>query len=627
MPITHITLEGEKLVKVNRRGKRLKIFLVVFLSIFVLAGSFALYFYPKVKVLSADLKTVSADGQKVQSAISEQDVPKTKTAVLTLRDDLQKADTDLAKLRPIGKLPLVSGYYNDAKHAIKAGILATEAGETIIDSILPFSDILGLKGVKSNLSAEEKVEALVTKVLPSLSPKVDGIKEILTEIKGEVDQIRPERYPENFTVGGYRIHEALTASQESLNEAEKYLPSLKNALDSLPGILGYQQEKTYLLWFQNDKELRPTGGFITAYAIAKVKNGKLLDIESDDIYSLDLKFSPIETAPPIFRKYLLLSSFPIRDSNISPDFKVSAQKFESFYTRIKGMPQIDGIIAIDTELVRKFLEVTGPVKTKKYNEVFSAEINKKYKIPDVVYKLELYAEKLLTGSSERKGIIGDLMDSMLERLLSAPPEQFPKILAAFRSALDQKNVLFYFHEEQAQKLAEDLNYAGRIKEYDGDYLHVNNANVAGLKGNLYIKAVVDQDITIADDGTVNKKVKVTLRNTEKADGWLNSVYQNWMRIYVPKGSKLIEKKVFSDFAEKGELGKTVWESFSKTPPLKSSETSFTYELPFKMKRGDIYKLLIQKQPGTTDPHIIIRVGGKQIQEFDLEKDTEVEFKL
>ena len=126
---------------------------------------------------------------------------------------------------------------------------------------------------------------------------------------------------------------------------------------------------------------------------------------------------------------------------------------------------------------------------------------------------------------------------------------------------------------------------------------------------------------------MNKKVKVTLRNTEKADGWLNGVYQNWMRIYVPKGSKLTEKKVLSDFAEKGELGKRVWESFSKTQPLKSSETSFTYQLPFTVKKGEIYKLLIQKQPGTTDPHMIIRVNGKKIQEFDLKKDKEIEFKV
>ncbi|OGY21668.1 MAG: hypothetical protein A2126_01865 [Candidatus Woykebacteria bacterium GWB1_45_5] len=626
MPITHVTLDGEKLVRGKRKGKWLKIFLTTFLVLFILVAAPSVYFYPKVKTLSADLNLVSQGSQKVQKAIEVQDIAKAKEEVSGLHSSLRKTETDLEKLHLVGRLPLVNGYYNDATHALRAGILGAQAGEMVIDSILPFSDILGFKGAKSDLKAEEKVEALVTKVFPSLSPKATELEKMLGEIKNEVDQIRPERYPDNFTVKGYRIHETLVTAQEGLNKAEEYLPVLKDALDSLPQTLGYQQEKTYLLWFQNDKELRPTGGFLTAYAIARVKNGKLLDIESDDIYELDKKFTPFEPPPPVL-KYVNTLIFTVRDSNLSPDFKLSAEKFESFYTRIKNMPKIDGIIAIDTELVRKFLEVTGPIKTKKHKETFSAEIDKKYKIPDVVYKLELYAEKIHSQSTDRKAIIGDLMDSMLEKLFSAPPDKFPKILETFLAAAEAKNVLFYFHDQGAQSLAEDLNYAGRIKDFDGDYLHVNNANFGGLKGNLYIKASVNQDITIANDGTVTKKVAVTLSNTEKADGWLNSYYQNWMRVYVPEGSRLLEKKVSKDFAEKKEIGKMVWESFSVTYPLKSSETYFSYQLPFKVKKGDIYKLLIQKQPGTTDPHMVIRVNGKKIQEFDLKKDTEIEFKV
>ncbi|HEX7456010.1 MAG TPA: DUF4012 domain-containing protein [Candidatus Nanoarchaeia archaeon] len=627
MPITHVEIEGEKLAKRRRKLPWLKIFLGVFVTLFLITSAATVYFYPKIKVLAADLDKVSSQTQVVKKAVEEQNVTGAKESVLDLRDDLEKTQKDLSKLKIVSWVPIISGYYKDAEHALRVGVYATEVGEIVADTIIPFGDILGLKGVKSNLKAEEKVEVLVTKVFPTLSKRTEELEAIVEKIETELDQINASRYSENLTIKGVKIHKVLVDAQEAVDKGQEYLPIAKNASETLPSVLGYKKERTYLLWFQNDKELRPTGGFITSYAIARVKNGKLLDIESDDIYNLDKRFVPFEPPPEPLRKYLLLKIYPLRDTNISPDYKISAQKFESFYERIPDMPKIDGIIAIDTELVRKFLEITGPITVEKYNETFSAEDHPVYKIPDVVYKLELYAERLLRGKHDRKGIIGDLMDEMLEKLLSAPSEKFPLIFETFIASAESKNILFYFKEKEAQRLAEDLNYAGRIKSFDGDYLHVNNANFAGLKGNLYIKALVVQDIVVAEDGTVNKKVTVTLRNTEKADGWLNSVYQNWMRIYVPKGSKLLKKEVFIDFAQKKEFDKIVWESFSRTMPLNFSETSFSYRLPFKVEKGQMYKLLIQKQGGSTDPHMIIRVNGNKLFEFDLKKDTELEFNI
>ena len=627
MPITYVEIDSKKITKRRAKlpWKKILVGGAVFVLFVFIIGS--VYLYPRVRVLVRDSSAISQEARVLQAAIKKQDIQTAKKANLELRISLQKSQKDLANLKFLGWVPFLNNYYHDAVHGVRAGILATKAGEIVADSILPFGDILGLKGVKSNQKAEEKVEVLVTKVFPALSTQTDDLSNYVKQIRAEIDQIKPDRYPKALTMGGINIHQGLIDAQGFARKAQDGLPFLKDATSALPSILGYKKEKTYLIWFQNDKELRPTGGFISAYGIARVKDGKLLDVTSDDIYSLDLRLSPFEAPPAPLQKYLLLKIFPIRDTNLSPDFKLSAQKFESFYDRIKSMPKIDGIVAVDTELVRKFLEITGPIKVAKYNETFSAEPHPVYKIPDVVYKLELYAEVLLSGQRERKGLVGDLMDEMLKKLFAAPPEKFPTIFETFVKSAESKNILFYFHEDKPRKLVEELNYAGRIKNTDGDYLHVNNANFAGLKGNLYIKSAIDQDIVIAADGSVTKKVKVTLRNTEKADGWLNSVYQNWMRLYVPKGSKLIKKEVYADFAEKEELGKTVWESFSRTLPLNFSETTLTYTLPFKVKKGQIYKLLIQKQGGTTDPHVITKINGRKLFEFDLKKDTTLEFKV
>lgn len=625
MPVTHVHIK-----KIPKRLDKKKVFKIVFgilIVIFVLSGFLGFYSYQKVRSLTENINGISKKSQEIQTAVREEDILKVKDKLGDLEISLQNTKKELEELRYLEKIPIIKGYYKDSRHATDAALLGVKAGEKIADSIIPFGDILGLKGIKSDHKAEEKVKILVTQVFPSLIKEIDELENTFNQIKYEVDQIDPDRYPKDLNIGGFHIRSALEQIKTTLKTVEPYIPELKNALEVLPSVLGYKQEKTYLLWFQNDKELRPTGGFITAYGIAKVKDGKLIDIQSDDIYRLDRKATTFEDVPYPLQRFFGHTVFPLRDANLSPDFKISSETFERIYNKIPDQPKIDGIITVDTEIVRRLLEITGPITLKKYNETFSAEKHHLYDMPDVVYKLELYAEVLLRHQgSDRKGLIGDLMDEMLKKILNSKPEKFPKIFDTFIKAADEKHILFYFHDKKAQEFAEELGYAGRIRSFKGDYLHINNANFGGLKGNLYIKGVVNQDIKIADDGSVTKKVKVTLKNTGKADGWLNAVYRNWMRLYVPEGSKLIDKKVYSDFKLTSDLGYTVWESYSLTYPLGESVTEFTYQLPFKVRKDESYKLLMQKQPGI-DLHVVIRLNDKVMEEFDLLTDREIEIKM
>lgn len=626
MPINYVEVEVSKLKGRKKFPLWMKITVGLLAFLIFSTAVLTLYFYPRVKVLAQDAEIISSNTQLLKKSIEKQDVTKAKKIVLKIRSDLKKTKKDLKNIGVLAYIPVVKEYYKDSIHILNAGIYATEAGEIVADAVLPFGDILGLEGVDSGLKGEEKVKVLVTEVLPKISEKTEDIESLVSRIKNEIDEISINRYPPSLSIKGINIRKTLEDAKFALVKSEEYLPVLKNAAEALPSVLGYQKEKTYLLWFQNDGELRATGGFITAYGFLKVKDGELLEMESADIYELDKKFISTEDPPEVFRKYLLLKIFPIRDTNISPDFKESAEKFLSFYRTIPNQPVVDGIIAIDTSLVAEFLKITGPITVEKYGETFTAETHPEYGISDAVYKLELYAQKILKGTKDRKGPVGDLMEGMLDKLFNAKSEQFPDIFDTILKSLEAKNIQFYFNDQKDQKLSEELGFGGRIKDFDGDYVHVNNSNVAGLKGNFFTKYAIEQDIAVKDDGTVVKKVTTTINNTFRYDGWLNAVYQNWLRLYVPEGSKLIEKNIEIDLEQKNELGKEVWASFSRTPPLSSTSSSFTYELPFKVKKGGTYKMLIQKQGGYV-PRMIIRVNGKKIFDFDLKKDIELEFKI
>jgi hypothetical protein len=105
---------------------------------------------------------------------------------------------------------------------------------------------------------------------------------------------------------------------------------------------------------------------------------------------------------------------------------------------------------------------------------------------------------------------------------------------------------------------------------------------------------------------------------------LNGLYRNWFRLYVPKGSTLLEMKG----SEKEplvyeELGKTVFEGFfgEKFPLYPNGGTnlvSITYETPLTAENQP-YQLLIQKQAGTKDNTYKVSFQEKE-EEFFLKSD-------
>jgi hypothetical protein len=193
------------------------------------------------------------------------------------------------------------------------------------------------------------------------------------------------------------------------------------------------------------------------------------------------------------------------------------------------------------------------------------------------------------------------------------------VQAVFKS-LSEKHVLLYLMDAKVEAAVSAFGVGGIIRDYNGDYLHISDANLGGRKSNMYAYEEVQQDIEVAKDGSVTKTVTITYKNPQTQDGWLNSVLPTWVRIYVPKGSQLIasegleaKQDVYED------LGKTVYAGFFQLRPEGVSKVTFKYKLPFKVS-GE-YKLLIQKQPGTDGFLYTINLG-KHTEEFYLKTDKE-----
>jgi hypothetical protein len=589
-------------------------------------------------------KALMGDVEKLQSALASQDLKATRTQLTEVKKSLMKFDGAYKTIVWMKYIPFLGGYVKDGQHATRAAKEGVEVADLLIVTVEPYADLIGFNGGSTSGSgaetAEDRIDFIV-KTLPGIVPQLDEISRRMILVRKDMDAINPNRYPER--IRDMAVREKLKNAIKLIDDMTVLVTTGKPIIENLPYMLGMEEKRTYLVLFQNDKELRPTGGFLTAYSIMTVDKGKFEPVTSDDIYHLDAVYKPNIAAPaPIIKNikgpYILSKNLRLRDMNWNPDFEESIKLFLE-EADSAGLESVDGVIAVDTQLLVNLLEVTGPIGVSGFGN-FSTEIEPKCNCPQVIYELESFADvegpivwDPNTGeivyrpanSDNRKRIIGPLMNAVLANTFAQPKEKVPKLVDAGLSSLLEKHVLFYLYDEKVQDAVEGFNIAGKIKDYNGDYLYINDANLAGRKSNLYVTQDVNQEIEIAKDGTVVKTVTITYKNPQRHDGWLNSVLPNWVRVYVPKDSELMSFEGVTDKESPyEESGKTVYAGFFELRPQGVAKVTLKYRLPFKVK--DEYKLLIQKQPGKDAPLYITNLGRNEMEDI-LISDKEFKFEI
>src|SRR4030042_5231555 len=452
----------KSLPKISFAGKGRKIaigvgiFLLAFIVLIVIPG---LSVYGKSKALYKQPQALaaSAKGQNLQAMKAE--IGKTKTSLTSLR-------SSFTFIYWTKFIPFIGSYVADAEHGLKAYGYGLDAAEITLTTVEPYADILGITtdlGADGAKTAQERID-FVVKAIPTIIPKIDEILAKANQAKAEIDAVNPNRYPVKFA--GREVREPMKKAIDMMTEGGGRVAQSKPLLEAAPYLLGLDSPPQYLLLFQNDKELRPTGGFMTAYAIMKVDKAKFEPVRSDDIYNLDAKYRPRIPAPEPISKYIkgpyiLSKNLRLRDMNWSPDFTESMQLFTKEAESV-GVKGIDGVIAVDTQLLVNLLDAIGPIGVSGFGN-FSTQNEPKCNCPQVIYELESFPDtegpivwdpvsgKIVFAPpniDNRKKILGSLMNSILANSLGQPKEKLPKLAeAAFKSLLE-KQVFFSLIDEK-----------------------------------------------------------------------------------------------------------------------------------------------------------------------------------
>lgn len=625
--------------------KPLKIILTIFSFIIIigLALSIVTYIFAYIpaKKLANQINVTKNEALKLRQNINDKDLVSAKNQLTVIQTELNKTQGQLNQLVIFGKLPYLNKYYQDGQRLIKIANDSVEIGFTVIKAVEPYQDFLGLKGYSnSSVKTTEDRIAFLTQSIEGVLPHLDSIESKIKEIETLVSQIDITKYPETYQ--DYNIYQLYNQGSEAISQISKLVSDGRPILTKSSWLLGKDKPRNYLIVFQNDGELRPSGGFWTAYATIKVDKGKVIPGAASNIYDLDDALSSTVPAPRLIKSYHInVPYLNLRDSNLSPDFPTDAQIFLDTFYKVSGKKtSYDAVIALDTNVLVDMVAVMGKLDTRV--GTFTTDPDKRCDgCPKIIYDLEWisgrprnYIEK------NRKDFLAPLMSALLSNAMGASKDNLPKLGQAFFNNIFEKHILFYFPDTEMQKAASLANISGSILQTptNVDYIHLNDANFASAKSNIFITQKIKHEISVVN-GKIEHKFAVTYTNPsiasncnlEKGDLCLNAPkYRDLFRLYTPVGSKLVKmtgSEVEPVLYE--ELGKQVFEGFygNKYPLYAQSSNKVTIQYQSSVAPSKNYNLLLQKQPGTKSIAYELVVNGKLVESFLWNSDKNIKLSL
>lgn len=414
-------------------------------------------------------------------------------------------------------------------------------------------------------------------------------------------------------------HNISNENRKKLSVGEKY--TVASGIGKY--LLGGEPEKTFLILFQNNMEIRPGGGFIGSFGILKVRGGAISNLQIHDTGYFDERIPNTILAPYPIEETLRLKYLKMRDSNFSPDFPTNAKAAEEFYYLGKGEEKFDGVVAITTNVLTSFLAVTGPVTLEGFPGTYADE----NAVLALEYQVEQAFDEQGIAKRERKSVMNILAKEIMKRVGELSLREKLKLLDVVLADLATKDIQLNFKDGRMQKISAAAQWTGQLDtDWKQDYLMTVDANLGAWKSDYSVKREMDYTIDLSQ-GVPKAKLRITYNHTATQKDYMTKDYLTYLRVYVPEGFLLVsasdslDPKFGSESVRSG--GSRNYFGTIIHVPISSTKTvEFNYILP-KNSTTD-YALKIQKQAGINrEPvqiHFIGKAGEKKEYAGFLEND-------
>lgn len=589
--------------KLNK-GVLLVVSIVILLGITLglLSGKVIKNTYQKVILAQLGIEKIYS---LTQSNNSDIDLKQINDELLLSKKNLEVANSSLNEIVFLKGIPLIGSAVNTVDHLVKSGLYTVSALNRLVQGGQTTFYIFDKSLAKSfeKISASDSKNLLLSFL--KIKPTIDQSVNELQKAEKEMAQI-------SFFMKFGKIKKISDEFDKNIPEIRIALCDLSKIMDKLPEILGFNGQKEYFLLFLNNNEMRAIGGFPGSLAVLKMKGGQLSSFKIENLY----KFVEEYTV-----SFDGLSQF-------SADIPTFASKIIKKFQESNSFDQTDGIILVDTEILKEILKITGPILVENKDYDYSYFLNDSNVIDIIERHTKATWRQFGESKLERKEILNLLLEEILNKIPQLGEADMPKFITALERLAKQKHLMFYLKDPELEALAKKYNTAGEIKDTDGDYCLVVDNDFAYNKSHQALEKKINYKVNIE-----TKAAKLSL------DYFLNHprIWKIWeiisfTKIYLPAGTQIKEfigfdtdvpandqkYKEYEGYTESLREGKEIFSNWIKVFPLESKHFELSYQLPAHIFNKRQYTLLFQKQQGTlhTDLEVEINVGDQKVKKIE-----------
>lgn len=475
-----------------------------------------------------DLRAAESDARVLKEALEAGDVDAATRALDQLQDSASAADSRTNGIW-WSVLTITPGVGDDLEgvRGVSASLhtLAVGAGQPMI-------------GMDDDVDQLVVSGAVDLDRLDSLASRVSAVDGSVDQALGEVSALDSSGY-----VGPLRDRfDSYVADVTSISDQ---LDAVRRATDVAPAMLGADGPQDFLLVFQNNAEVRASGGITGAWARVHTDGGRIELEEQGSAGDFAVPRTPlVELTDEERAVYSDVVGRYFANPVMIPDFPRAAELYDAFWKANYPGTELDGVVTLDTVALSYLLRATDPVTVDgaqlRPDNVVRTLLNLVYlNIPDPAQQDAFFTKA--TGAIFTAATSGT----------TSPTE----LVKAARQAIDERRLMVAsFDEDVATRLS------GTMVEGDfgGDsgatpQVDVTLDDATGAKMSYYLDYSGDLTSTSCADGVQQLAGSFDLRQTiSEADarglpryltgggqfGVAPGTQQVQLRLYAPYGGTL-----------------------------------------------------------------------------------------